>query len=302
MDSSEQTILSQNTSVSAIKIPNIPDLIDDAIKAHNGDGIGYNVGKINALLETLVSSYTIIGRTIGNEWTEVSGILRKNWVGPDEIAYEKDLAGSIKRLFDTCGEAIRMTQRNVITAGENWKKFQMKNTSNFSDGSLISGNTTFQTGINHIAGAKDALSGYASLNGLNIVEARLPRFDIDSLLKINDITFNINMNMGLQSKLSGTAILNSVQSYAKSIYNQVRVIYDEIDTKSAFIGEEQSVAMSSYLKNMGEDIANLNRCLKNLHDIVGQLTEAYTRQEQETAKSATAAQSGIQYDQANILQ
>ena len=149
--------------------------------------IGYNIAEINSLILKLNNSYEKLGETMANGWSDVSSTLETEWVGPDELSFEEELAKRICDLYYACKESLNGMVTNIHNIGESWKEFQKSN--------VLSGAT-----------AGTALVGAAEA----IEHANLKDYDISSVVKRGEPTFTESTNF--QRKLGIVLLILVVNS------------------------------------------------------------------------------------------
>ena len=89
--------------------------------------IGYNISKINELLDKIGESYNSIGQAMKEGWPTVERTLGENWIGEDEEAYTGALADRINELYTNCKTAVNTVVDSITGLGESWKTFQKQN-------------------------------------------------------------------------------------------------------------------------------------------------------------------------------
>lgn len=245
--------------------------------------IGYNVEKINELAEMLINNYKTIGEKMAEGWPNLSSTMEKEWVGPDEVSYEKELATNICKLYESCTETVVQMVQNIDILGQNWVEFQKNNI-------LTSGNS---------------VSTDPSVAGGQTIEPKAPSlqpYDIASQVKAGSPTFAAGTNMGLTNGTqSGTNIKTVFDSYIDGVYTSVQGLYMNIDASQAFLGSELSAKVSEYLATVGEALAKLTTCHKSIYDALDQLIAAYaTHETDEAANISSAAGEEIDFNGQNL--
>lgn len=217
--------------------------------------IGYNVAKINEMLENIKESYASIKGAITNNWPALSNTLGTEWIGPDEVAFEKELAKRVNKLYSECAETINTTIDNVMNIGQKWKEFQMGN-------KLENGTVEIESSISEIKAEK--------------VTAE------ESIVSAAQRTFSADTNLGLANGGSSAGtIMDAAQDYVKRIKNTTSRLYDQVGTSSAFLGDIQSASIQKYLNNIGTSLGRLNACIKDLHDALTNMAGVnWTKSEQ----------------------
>ena len=231
--------------------------------------IGYNVEKIQNLMESIKKSYDDIETAMSTPWPNLSALMRREWIGPDEYANEKTLANTLDELYQACAEAIEGVAGNIFSLGEAWRQFQ---------------------GVNTIKGGVGAtLKSIGSLTEIKLKSGSL------NIWKEGD-KFADNQDLGLVNGLtSANNITQAIDTYADTVYNAVDKLYQNLDdsVKGSFLGDEQSPKIVEYLHNMGSAIAKLTVCIKKVKEAIGEAAKAYQSQASLTAEQASSAQSEL---------
>ena len=63
--------------------------------------IGYNVSKINNLMDEIVEQHNLVCSNVSMKWSILKAVLRKEWVGPDEFDFEKRMIERINKLLES---------------------------------------------------------------------------------------------------------------------------------------------------------------------------------------------------------
>ena len=90
----------------------------------SSNNVGFNITKINDLLEKVAKSYNQIGEAICNDWSAFDNIIRTNWIGPDEVSNENELIDNIYYLYEKCREGIDDIITQIVNIGDYWIDFQ----------------------------------------------------------------------------------------------------------------------------------------------------------------------------------
>ena len=234
--------------------------------------IGYNVKEINDLMEALDKSYTDIKNAMENPWNTLTAAMRKEWVGPDEIANETNLANALNELYGICSDTITGVAGNVSAVGEAWKSFQGENV--LENGAAAD--------VSLIQQIKEVQVGKKELT----LQVKNEAFAEDTVLGL------VN---GLQSAEAVTA---AIDEYAKTVYSKVEGLYQELDAGKAFLGEDQAPKITAYLHEMGKMIGKLTTCIKNVKENIGKAAAAYQSQAASTSEQISQLHTDVDTEQA----
>lgn len=222
--------------------------------------IGYNIGKINELIDAVSSGYGNITAAIEENWSPLYSDFRDEWIGPDADSYISELGKCLNEVEKSCAEAIRAVGDNLQKIGEAWKHFQNQNT---LEGAQI---TPITTEIKTIV-IKES-------NGVPIPEAR---------------SFGVDEKLGLKSAGAAGILSGKITDYVNKVLDQVRNLYQNIEVNTAFFGE-QAHAIQDYLDSVRDAVQNLIKCVDNINEALKGLVDQYSKQEAEV-KSQVANQS-----------
>lgn len=215
--------------------------------------IGYNTEEVNTLLNTLSASYQKLGETMATGWDVVSNTLGAEWIGPDELAYETELANRMCTLYYACRESVEGMITNVRSIGQAWQDFQNSN--------VIAG------GVATVAAVNFALD-----------MAALPDYAIESVVKAAERTFTANMRMGVTNgESSATTINTEVTNYVNTIGETVKAMYDTTSSANAFLGS-QAETIDEYLKKMADAFSKVTTQVSDLQTTLTQLVKNYNDQ------------------------
>ena len=239
--------------------------------------IGYNKEQIETLIQDINRSYTSIGNCMAEGWPNLSATMEAEWVGPDEVSYETELAKNICELYVKCDEVVVGMMTNISKLGENWINFQK----------------------NNIMTDADAVTNF--FDGISIATSDVV-VDLPSTVKAGSPTFSASTNMGLTNGTeSGTKIKTVFDAYIDSVYDKVKELYNAFDSSKAFLGSELNSKVNEYLAQMGEALAKLTSCHKSIYDALDQLIARYATHESEEATNVSgAAGDGINFNGQNL--
>ena len=214
--------------------------------------IGYNAEEINNLLKTLNASYQKLGETMATGWDVVSNTLGTEWIGPDELAYETELANRMCTLYYACRDSVEGMITNVRSVGQAWQEFQNAN--------VIAGGAV------------------AAAVSFDLDMTALPDYAIESVVKAAERTFTANMRMGVvNGESSATTINSEVTNYVNTIGETVKAMYDTTSSANAFLGS-QAETIDEYLKKMADAFSKVTTQVSDLQTTLTQLVKNYNDQ------------------------
>ncbi len=237
--------------------------------------IGYNVEKINELMNTLAANYKALAQTISSGWPALSAKMEAEWIGPDEVSYETTLAKGIVSIYNACQKNVSDMIDNMFTLGMNWKRFQATNKM-VDEGAVVP------------AG--------------ELTKPEIVAEDLSLIVKAGNPVFTASTNMGLANGAeSGTAIKQQFDAYIDEVYSGVKSLYESLDSSKAFLGTELNSAVNTYLQNMGEAMAKLTTCHRPVYEALDKLIAGYTTHESEEATNVSSAASAeVNYNGQNL--
>ena len=243
--------------------------------------IGYNVEKIEELAKKLADKYKNVGEKMGEGWPGLSATLEAEWVGPDELSYENQLAKNICELYHACRETTQVVLDNIKTIGTNWKNFQRNNI---------------------LEGAEQVGVERTTIFGKDIFIPSLEDHDIESTVKAGDVTFSESTNLGLTNDgESGSTIKTKFDEYIDGVYNSVKGLYSDFDSSTAFLGTELSAKVNEYISNVAESLAKLTTCHKSIYEALDKLTANYATHESDQATEVSSkGAEGIDFGGQNL--
>lgn len=234
--------------------------------------IGYNVEKINVLMQTIVEKYKSIGEKMAEGWPTLSSTMEKEWVGPDEVSYETELAKNIVHLYVSCSATIADMNLVIKTLADNWINFQKGNKLNRTEADNISANIDMPV---------------------------VTCYEIENIVKAGNPVFNAGTNMGLTNGVtSGTTIKSTFDGYIDGVYDSVKALYSSLEdaVNSAFLGSELNVKVNEYLNKIGTALAQLTTCHKSIYEALDKLIANYSTHESTQATGV----SGLSTDSINF--
>ena len=215
--------------------------------------IGYNADEINNLVQTLNSSYQKLGETMATGWDVVSTTLGTEWIGPDELSFETELATRMVTLYNSCKESVAGMIENIRKVGEAWQAFQ---------------------NANMVSGAAAATTVAFDINAVNLGD-----YQIETVVKPAERTFTSSMQMGVTNgEQSATNINTKVTEYVNTIGETVKTMYDSTSSATAFLGASQSDAINEYLKKMATSFSQIVTQVSDLQTTLTTLVKNYNDQ------------------------
>lgn len=239
--------------------------------------IGYNSDEINNLISTLNSSYQKLGETMSTGWDTVSSTLGTEWIGPDELSFETELAKRMCALYYSCKESVQGMIENVRKLGQTWQDFQNAN--------LITG-VTASTTVSFDVAAVD-LGDYA----------------IETVVKPAERAFSSGTRMGVTNGEQSAANINTkVTEYVNAIGDNVKKMYDTTSSATAFLGSSQSDAIDTYLKNMATSFSSIVTQVQDMQTTLTTLVKNYNTQMESLATQVNGIDTSVSSTSKNNTQ
>lgn len=237
----------------------------------NEGTIGYNIAQAKSLQDQISEGFQSVKEKIASPWADVQNTLHSEWIGEDEISYEKEfvkkvngLYGSAKWVSDVCCATIQST---VLS----WVKFQ--------DNNLIEGaeaGSTSNTVVSSNYPTLEEIEG-RSYDELEAIQAEAEQLDESSTRGLTNGTS------------SAGAIQDSVTRYVTNIQSEVNALFDSIRANNAFFGNQVD-QINNFISKCGVAIGEVVTAVKDLHDLLEQLAGS-RYSEEDTAVSEKADES-----------
>lgn len=202
--------------------------------------IGYNIKKAEEVAENIADKYSALGNSIADEWPSIVDALHTNWVGEDEADFETKFAERVNTLYSNSSELAKSCIRTIGELCNAWIEFQQKNTLEVSAANNGSLSADVDTALAKI-GTQD-----------KIVNADPP-------------TLDNNTDRGLADVNSANTIKTKVADYVKAIKAKASELFSEVDSNSAFFGDQAS-SVNNYIEKCGNAIAEVSVAIKDLHN------------------------------------
>lgn len=244
----------------------------EAMAAGGGAGpvgagqIGYNAVKINTLMSNFGTAYTRLGQELTKNYETLKPILRKEWVGEDELDFEKKLVERLNNLYYNAGLLTQAGINLVRNVAESWKSFQSKNVFG-GEGTQVEINVTF--------------------NDVTVT----PK---ETLISFITQTYGANVNRGLTNGTgSYTAIIEALESFKTQSQTCARNFTTEFDVNSAFFGGTEQ-GIKNFFDHLEECLASVITAIKDFVDGLNNLANTnYASATSAVSEYATTSKSEI---------
>lgn len=240
--------------------------------------IGYNVAKIQDLMDDVAATYNSMADMVGTRWKLLESTMQKEWIGPDEVAMQNEIAGRLIQLHKDCRVTVEQIVKNVCEIEKGWREFQGKN-------KVQGGNYAVE------------IDKIKELEPPKIAES-----NIEELVKADvSLNFADSVNLGLTNgEQSAGKIKMEADDFSKAVYNKAHTLYNQLDSSQAFLGGGQSQAIKNYLMQIGESLGKFLSNFKDLYEALDILAN------QNYADSATQVgtdlkESSIEIDSSNSV-
>ena len=240
--------------------------------------IGYNVQKAQELMDQIAATYNKMASTIGGNWISLEAIMKKEWVGPDEVAMQNEIAGRLIQLHKDCHVTVKQVVKNICEIERGWRDFQ---------------------GRNKVSGGKYGVE----IDKIKQLEPpSINDSEIEQFVKTNvSLDFAEGINLGLTNGESSAANIKSqAQEFSTSVHSYVSKMYNELDASNAFLGGSQATEIDKYLSNIGEGLGRFLSSFKDLYDALDVLAKQnYTDSASQVGTDLN--QSSIEIDSSNSI-
>ena len=174
--------------------------------------IGYNVNKINEVMQDVNAACVSFSSKVGNSFESVKSSMRREWIGPDQQDFEEELIKRLNKLLENTKALAINTNQNLYNLGVAWADFQDRNT----------------------------LDGKSTGMGKQLKSAleKPGKFNVEPIV-FSKISFNAGQNLGLANASSISTVQNSLGTFVSDIKRDSKMLFEQIDSQNAFFGEGQ---------------------------------------------------------------
>ena len=227
--------------------------------------VGFNQKRVQDAIDNIKEMYERMGTNIQKEWVQVIRTLQDNWVGEDEISYEKTLAKKINDLYEDarlCANAGMVTLYNLA---KNWHENQKKN--------ILNNAETVATGAFYVTLENISSKG-------NIVESKPYAIAIDQ-------------DRGLVKESSASSIKEELTSFKNTISKEVSQIVSASEISKAFFGV-QSESIAKFITNLNSTMAAVVTAFGDMYTAIDTLAgTAYASMANIASEDATQSLSDM---------
>lgn len=237
--------------------------------------IGYNIKKAEEVAENIAVKYNALGNSIADEWPSIVDALHANWVGEDEADFETKFAERINNLYFNSSTLAKSCVETIGALCNAWIEFQQKNT--------LEGSTENNGGLS--ADVSTVLKTIGTL---------------DKIVNADPPTLDKNTDRGLADVNSANTIKTKVADYVKAIKAKSSELFSEVDSNSAFFGDQAS-SVNNYIEKCGNAIAEVSVAIQDLHDALDKLAGInYTASVEEVSTQITKGASSVEEISTNL--
>lgn len=187
-----------------------------------GAQIGYNAAKINTLMGSISDAYVALASKVKTNYETLKPVLRKEWVGEDELDFEQKLVTRLNNMYYNAGLLSQAAINAIYNVATSWKEFQSKNIFG-GEGASVNINVTFDE-----------------------VTVTLE----ESLITFTGEEYGSDVNRGLQSgEASYTNIMEALEQFRTSSRTDAQNFTSEFDINSAFFGGSEQ-GINSFLEHL----------------------------------------------------
>ncbi|MBR6516465.1 MAG: hypothetical protein IKT40_06370 [Bacilli bacterium] len=234
--------------------------------------IGYNIKKINEVMESISSAYAESTKKVKEmyeTWFQPS--LRQHWVGPDEQNFEKKFVDRLNELLTNSETLATNAIETVYSLGVAWADFQDTNT--------IGGEST----------------GQGTVLKAQLLKATVTAHDP---ITFTALEFTGEENLGLTSTGSASALASQLNAFVTNTKSAIKALFDAVDANNAFFGE-QTTKVKGFIDKVGDTLGVLATAVKDFDEAMATLTgTSYSSSDSsvstEFANSDTNLESGLE--------
>jgi len=174
--------------------------------------IGYNAAKVNALMAQIDASYKALASKVRHNYQNLKPVLRREWVGEDELDFEKKLVDRLNTLYYNAGLLSQAGINAIYNVAESWKAFQSKNVFG-EEGTTVQVNATFD---------------------------EITIKPVETIITFVSETYDNDVNRGLQNGSSSYSnIMQALEEFKSQCQADAKEFTSEFDINSAFFGETE---------------------------------------------------------------
>jgi len=216
--------------------------------------LGYNIGKSEELIKSISDNFNALGAYIASSWNHLQPVMRTEWIGPDEIAFEARLVTRVNELYSKSRDLAQAAVTTVVNLTNSWIDFQHTNVIQNEAGTA---NVSATSGLKHIEDP-----------GL------LPKLGVQiTAIEWQGKTFTTNDDLGLREASSKSRIIWAVDKFVKDIQSRTIDSFDEITLNNAFFGTQQA-SLKKYIEEVGKAVGVVTTSVQDLGNALDQLAQS----------------------------
>lgn len=237
------------------------------VSRYTGNGgealdVGYFITSGNNAMTTISNKFDEVYRAINNDFEQLRNDFRREWIGPDEIAFEAKLIDRI--------DLLKLRARNLVVGSIATIDSTLRGWIDFQDRNTIDGSSTGATYLYKLIQVPIVNKATA----LNKIPKEFGAFD----------------SLGLKSPMSADVLKTSLTSYLNKVGERIKEIYEDVRTSNGFFGENQIGAINIYLNAISEEIKNVQTSIPDLEQALSTLTTtAYRSHESSVSEQMSSA-------------
>lgn len=217
---------------------------------------GYTPTEINQLMHNIVDAYDKVGNVISDGWPAVSQTMQQYWVGEDEQSYENKFCERMSKMYADACQIVQDLINNIYQLGYEWHNFQKKNL--LENASLPE---NFEFTLDEIK---------VSLN--------------ETIIKYRKASITDSTTRGVKAGAL-SAIQTSMSEYLSNIKSNLNGLYAQMDASKAFVGAQQSSAITEYIADIGQSLASVLTAANDIYNALQTLSQTSYSQSEEQVSS-----------------
>lgn len=227
--------------------------------------IGYNKEQIIKLCDELERRYGDLGNEIGQNWPSLTTKLREEWVGPDEVAYEQQLASTLSSCYLDMHTLIQDAVNSIIAIGNDWVERQ---------------NT------NYLVSEEKALYDISSYKVSGIPPKQIHQMQL--IITVKEPIFTESTSFGLRTSTSAKTMIKAIEDFVDKTEKSINKLNASLNTSSAFFGK-QVKKIDELINHVETILVRVINATNGIKQAINKLAASYTEMDSQVSTSITSA-------------
>ena len=215
------------------------------------EAIGYNGQKINELMEAISTAYTNLAAKVTSNYETLKPVLRAEWVGEDELDFEKNLVNRLNELYYNAGYLSQAAVNAIRNVADSWKEFQSRNVLDMGTG-----------------------SNSAGMVNINVSFTDVTITPTEGLIQFQSVDYADNIDRGLTNGTgSYSAIIGALETFKTKAETDAGAFTDEFDVNNAFFGGTET-GINGFLEHVETSLGAVLTAVKDFVDGLNSLANS----------------------------